>query len=91
MRSEDYKIIKQYNDNLMIEMEILNEEIFAQLNSKKSISLTFWLNNKLYVARGNEIIKSSVPDNCDYFFPIDSNGNIIFFDKILQLYKISHN
>ena len=91
MSSDDYKIIKQYNDNSIIEMEILNEKIFTKLNSKKNVSLTFWLNNKLYVAKGNEIIKSSVPDNYDYFFSIDSNGNIMFFGKILQLYKISHN
>jgi hypothetical protein len=91
MNPEDYKIIKQYDDCSMIEMEILNEEIFAKLNSEKNISLTFWLNNKLYVAEGNEIIKSSVPNNCDYFFPIDSNGNIIFFNKILQLYKVPHD
>ena len=91
MSSDDYKIIKQYNDNSIIEMEILNEKIFTQLNSKKNVSLTFWLNNKLYVAEGNEIIKSSDPNNCDYFFPIDSNGNIIFFNKIFQLYKVPHD
>lgn len=86
--AEDYEIIKQNNDYILIEMKIRNEKIFNRLKSEKDISLTFKLNNRLYVAKGNEIIKSSVPDDCDYFFPIDDLGNVVFFDNKLFLYKI---
>ncbi|MBO4438709.1 MAG: hypothetical protein J5798_05105 [Spirochaetaceae bacterium] len=84
----DYEIVKQNNDYTLIEMKIRNEKILNRLKSEKDISLTFKLNNRLYVAKGNEIVKSSVPVDCDYFFPTDDAGNVVFFDDKLFLYKI---
>jgi hypothetical protein len=42
-------------------------------------------NNKKYLAKGQFVFLSSIQGGCDYFFSIDEDGKIIFFeDKIID-------
>ena len=89
LNPDDFEIVKQTDDYLIIEMKIINNAIYKKIQFEKNNTIALKLNNILYVAKGNEITKSSVPDDCDYFFPVDNEGNTIFFDDKLFLYKIS--
>jgi len=60
---------------------ILNEEKLASIRIGKLPVISFCINNKKYRAKGNKILNSSVPKDCDSFFPINDDGTISFFKR----------
>ena len=56
---------------------------------KDFVILLSYKNND-YILKGNYYYNSSVPENCDFFFPINKRGKIIWFNKnILSLIKVA--
>jgi len=60
---------------------ILNEEKLASIRTYKYPVISFCIDKIKYQARGNKILNSGVPKDCDYFFPINDDGTISFFKE----------
>ncbi|MDR3046259.1 MAG: hypothetical protein LBU51_01420 [Bacteroidales bacterium] len=63
-----------------LHIKITNSEKLNIIRNSINSIIYINFNNKRNLAKGNWIILSSVPDGCDYFFPTDENGKIIFFE-----------
>jgi hypothetical protein len=87
--SNDYNII-EYNETKMIfyenriqinlTLEIINAEKTEILKNAINPIIFLNFNNRKYLAKGNFVLSSSIPPECDYFFSIDKNKKITFFD-----------
>jgi hypothetical protein len=87
--SNDYNIIK-YNETKLIfyenriqinlTLEIINVEKIEILKNAINPIIFLNFNNRKYLAKGNFVLSSSIPPECDYFFAIDENKKITFFD-----------
>jgi hypothetical protein len=86
LQYNDFKIL--VNDKYSLNIEIIQESKIKEIAKAKSPIFCFYVESKKYIAKGNELLKSSVPENCDYFYPIDEKDNIILFKNKLSLVKI---
>ena len=83
---EDYEIIYYtevemvYENRLQMNLmlKITNPEKLNRLKNSIEPIIYVNFNNHKYVAKGNFILSSSVPPECDYFFATNENGKIIF-------------
>ncbi|MCR4858349.1 MAG: hypothetical protein K5890_09165 [Bacteroidales bacterium] len=81
-----YKIV-YLDDNVMdIEMDsvFVKNEIFGKLSPIFQI----FIDDKTIIACGNLISYSGVPKDCDYFYPLDENNNVILFKNKLHIGKV---
>ena len=85
---EDYEVVNyteikmMYNENILqigLVLKITNPEKLNELKSSTNPIICINFNNQKYMAKGNFIFKSSLEYGCDFCFPIDENGKIIFF------------
>jgi len=86
LQCNDFKILAHTEYHL--DIEITQENKIKEIAKAKKPILCFYIENKKYTAKGNELLKSSVPENCDYFYPIDEQGNVVLFKSKLSLIKI---
>lgn len=84
--NHSYKIA-YLDDNVMdIEMDsvFVENEIFGKLSPIFEI----FIDDKIIIACGNLISYSGVPKDCDYFYPLDDNNNVILFNNKLHIGKV---
>ena len=69
-----------------IEMDsvFVKNEIFGKLSPIFQI----FIDDKTIIACGNLISYSGVPKDCDYFYPLDENNNVILFKNKLHIGKV---
>lgn len=85
LSSVDYKIIL-FNDTIL-DVEITNIKKISLIKKVKySIIQIEFLQDNL-IAKGNDLFNSSVPENCNYFYPLD-NGYILFINNRITFRKI---
>jgi hypothetical protein len=77
MNPNSENIIYQIN----IKLEIINKNKLDILENSIKPIIYINMNNKKYIAKGHLSVLSSFPIECDFSFPIDSNGKIEFFEK----------
>jgi hypothetical protein len=82
----DYEIIQydevkmQFYENrtqMYLELKIINKEKATVLENSIEPIIFIHFNNKKYIAKGNPILSSSVPPDCDFFFGINMDGKIL--------------
>ena len=86
LQCNDFKILA--NDKYHLDIEFIQENKIKEIAKTKKPIFCFYIEGQKYIAKGNEIIKSSVPENCDYFYPIDEQEKVVLFNNKLSLIKV---
>jgi hypothetical protein len=84
--NDDFKILA--NDEYHIDIEIIQKSKIKEIASKKKPIFCFHIEGHKCIAKGNKIFESSVPEKCDYFYPIDEQNKVILFNDKLSLIKV---
>lgn len=81
-----YKIV-YLDDNVM---DIVMDSVFVkdEISGKVAPIFQIFIDDKIIIARGNLLSYSGVPKDCDYFYPLDGNNNVILFKNILHIGKV---
>lgn len=74
LTEKDFVINLKTDTSLSI--QITNKEKIEQLIGLRKPTITIFLEGEKKIALGNDLINSSVPLNCDYFYSIDNIGAI---------------
>jgi len=85
LQCNDFKII--VNDKYHLVFEFIQENKIKAIAKAKKPVFCFYIEDKKYIAKGNDILKSSIPENCDYFYPIDEQDKVVLFNNKLSLIK----
>jgi hypothetical protein len=85
LQCNDFRIL--VNSKYHLDIEFIRENKIKEIANAKNPIFCFYIENQKYIAKGNEILKSSVPANCDYFYPIDEQGKVVLFKNKLSLIK----
>ena len=88
LKKKDYGIVDSQDNYSVVGIEIINKKILSRLISEKNYIIVFSIDNDVFKAKGQTVLQASVPDNCDYVFFTDENGNIFIMDNKIKLYKI---
>jgi hypothetical protein len=68
-----------------LKLKIINLEKLNELKDSIDSIIYVHFNNKKYLAKGQFVFLSSIQSGCDYFFSLDEDGKIIFFeDEIID-------
>ena len=89
LEHSDFKILA--NDTFHLDIEITQVKKIKEIIKEKNPIFCFYIQEQKYIAKGNDILQSSVPENCNCFYPIDNEGNVILFKNKLSLIKIEGN
>ena len=65
--------------NLII--KIINIEKIVRINNTIDPIIILDFNNRKNIAKGQFVILSTVPEDCDYFFALNENNRILFFEN----------
>ena len=76
------------NDKYNIDIEITQESKIKEIARIEKPIFSFHVDGKEYIAKGNEIFKSSVPENCDCFYVLDIQNKLILSDNKLSFIKV---
>lgn len=87
LSTKDYKIILS-NDNTL-DIEVTNNQLISLIKNEKYPIIKIEIQEGEKIAKGNNLLCSFVPENCDYFYPLNKEyvffvGNRINFKKILN-------
>ena len=86
LQCNDFKIL--VNEKYYLDIEITQENKIKEITKIKRPIFCFYIEKKKYIAKGNELLKSSVPENCDYFYVLDIKDNLVLFDNKLHFIKV---
>jgi hypothetical protein len=86
LQCNDFKILA--NDKYHLDIEITQESKIKEIAKSKKPIFCIYVERKKYIAKGNEILKSSVPENCDCFYPIDEQDKVVLFNNKLSFIKV---
>ena len=79
----DYEIISyiEHNRQINFSVKIISEEKLNILKNSINPLLYININNKTIIAEGVLVVLSQLPEEGSYFFPVDNDGKIEFFEK----------
>ncbi|OQP51216.1 hypothetical protein A4R26_29840 [Niastella populi] len=80
----DYKIV--LNEKYSLRVEITNPRVLQALTTKPDPVILFSIGLEKLIAKGNYIILSSVPSNCDLFYATDKKGCLILYEHNLLIF-----
>ncbi len=83
-----YKIV--YMDDYCLHIEIDTTIINKKLYRIESPIFLIKINDKIINAKGILFISSEVPNNCDYFYPLDNNNHVMLSNNKLMLLKVGY-
>lgn len=86
LSSKDYKIIS--SDDNILDIEVTNNQIVSLIKSVKYPVIKIELPQGNKIAKGNDLLSSFVPKECDYFYPLDK-GYILFVNNRINFRKIA--
>ena len=75
----DYKIL--LDEDNVIKVQITNTQVLQTLKEKQDPVILFSLRQEQLIARGNNVLSSSVPHNCDLFYFMDKKGYPVLFEN----------
>jgi len=72
-----------------IEVWISNDSIQKKISNLIKPTIILEFNGNKYIAKPNLIYSSSIPNECDYFYPINKEGKVFNINNgIILFYKI---
>jgi len=86
LSSKDYKIIS--SDDNILDIEVTNNQIVSLIKSIKYSVIKIELQQGNKITKGNDLLSSFVPKECDYFYPLDK-GYILFVNNRINFRKIA--
>ena len=86
LSSKDYKIIS--SDDNILDIEVTNNQIISLIENVKYSVIKFELKQDNKIAKGNDLLSSFVPKECDYYYPLDK-GYILFVNNRINFRKIT--
>ena len=86
LENKDYKLD---SNQAGYDLSVINNEKLSAIKKIKEPIIEFCMNEIKQKAKGNNILSSKVPENADYFFPLNDQG-FVFITKVnvLTLRKI---
>jgi len=79
----DYKIIKT---DFELEIKFNNSEIVEKIKDIKCNKIHFCIDNKVLTAKSNPVYSSKVPEDAEYFFPVNADGSLLNIKEDVTLY-----
>ena len=79
LKASDYKLDSNaagYN------LLIFSHKKLEILKKLKNVTIQFCLQKKIMIAKGNNIFRSDIPADAEYFFPVDDEGYIFITRQI---------
>ena len=83
---KDYKIVS-LTDNVL-DIEIINNQLVSLIKNVKYSTIKIELQEGDRIAKGNDLLSSSIPKECDYFYPLDK-GYVYFVNNRINMRKIA--
>jgi hypothetical protein len=77
-------------DDYCLHIEIDTTIINKKLYRIESPIFLIKINDKIINAKGILFISSEVPNNCDYFYPLDNNNHVMLSNNKLMLLKVGY-
>ncbi|WP_454244831.1 hypothetical protein [Psychroflexus sp. MBR-150] len=73
----------------VLDIEVIGDNLIAKIANSKNPILKIELGDNYIIAKGNNIFNSSVPSECDYFYPLSNDNKIVTKGKhTINLRKI---
>lgn len=86
LREFEYIIV--FKDTNILNIRITDVNALHKIMNVASPILSIELAGKKLIAKGNNVLASSVPEECNYFYPLNSNGMAIIQDGLISLRKL---
>lgn len=83
---KDYKIVSL--DANVLDIEVINNQLASLIKNVKYSIIKIELQEGDRIAKGNDLLSSSIPKECDYFYPLDK-GYIYTVNNRINLRKIA--
>ena len=86
LSARDYRIIQSYDH--CIKIEVTDKSKQSLINTVKYSVIDIEMMDDRIIAKGNDILSSSVPDGCEYFYAINHKGYIVSSENRITLFKV---
>lgn len=86
LSQKDYII--NYKDNYTLEIKIIDSILIDKMKKMKKPVFEINIDEVLNIVKGNNVLSSKVPKDCDYFYPLDINDNPLIIKGLINLKKI---
>ena len=83
---KDYKIVSL--DDNVLDIEVINNQAVSLIKNVKYSMIKIELQEGDRIAKGNDLLSSLIPKECDYFYPLDK-GYILFINNRINLRKVA--
>lgn len=83
---KDYRIVSV--DDNVLDIEVVNNQTVSSIKNVKYSIIKIELREGDRIAKGNDLLGSSIPKECDYFYPLD-NGYVLFVNNRINFRKIA--
>lgn len=84
--SSQYNIVTKVNS--VLDIEIKDERLLQNIKSANQPIFKIEIEGSYYMIKGNDILSSSVPKECDYFYPLINTNKVFLHNNILNLRMI---
>lgn len=85
--TQQYKIVSV--DSNILDIELVDLSLIEAIKKAVSPILKIDLNGTTIIAKGNNILSSSIPDNCDYFFPLNDEKQVVLYNNRINCRRIN--
>ena len=69
----------------LLEIKITDGKALKRIKELSAPMIGITISNREYIAKGNPLLSSSIPENCDYFYSLDFDGKIYFYQDRIRL------
>ena len=77
------------NKDFRMEIKILDSLKFKKIKDSFYPIIKIEINNEFKTAKSLHVLGSNIPENCDFFFPVNNKGYPMFFQGLLYLSETS--
>jgi len=82
-----YRVIESKKG--VLDIEITDKIILDSIYNLTQPTIKIEIDKAYFIAKGNNFLSSAIPENCDFFYPINNNGKVLMNKTILNLREIS--
>ena len=74
----------------VFDIKLRDEKLIEVIEKSTAPIFKVEIENKFYYAKGNDVLSSHIPDNCDYFYFLTSENKVFVIDSVLNLREIEY-
>ena len=83
---KDYRIVSV--DDNVLDIEVINNQAVSSIRNVKYSIIKIELEEGDRIAKGNDLLSSFIPQQCDYFYPLDK-GYVLVVNNRINFRKIA--